>query len=191
MHGAAGDVGRPVQGGQHLADPDRVAAQGGIPSVGGGGGHLARQGGRRHLAAGHAVNRVVHKDDGDILAPGRRVGDFRRADGGQVAVSLIGEDNIVRIHALAAGGHCRRPAVSGLHHVRVEVVVGKHGASDRRDADGLSLDAQLVNGFRHEAMNDPMGASGAVMKGRIRQDPGFFIHNGHLISPPSPDFQPG
>ena len=73
-----------------------IAGGVGIPAIGGGLGDLAGQGGGGHLAAGHAVNGVVDKDDGDVLAAGGGVDRFGSADGGQVAVALVGEDHVVR-----------------------------------------------------------------------------------------------
>ena len=36
-------------------------------------------------------------------------------------------------------------------------------------ADGLALDAQAVDGLRHQTVDDAVGAAGAVVERRIRQ----------------------
>ena len=111
------------------------------------------------------------------------MGDFRGADGGQVAVALVGEDDVVRIDPLAAGGDGGRAAVGRFHHIAVEVVIGKDSAADRRDADGFFLHAELVNRFGYETMDDAVGAAGAVMQGLIGQQLCFLIHNSHAYFP--------
>ena len=56
-----------------------------LPSEGGRRRDLAYQRRGRHLARRHAINRVVYEYRGDFFAPGRRMHDFRRAYGRQVA----------------------------------------------------------------------------------------------------------
>ena len=53
------------------------------------------------------------------------------ADGGQVPVPLVGEDDPVGQGPFQAGGDGRGPAVGGLHHVTGKVVVGHHRAAHR------------------------------------------------------------
>ena len=72
-----------VQGGKHLADTDRIAGQLDVAAVRGGLRHLTGQRGRRHLAAGHAIDAVVDKDYGDILTAGGCMDGLSGADGGQ------------------------------------------------------------------------------------------------------------
>ena len=106
------------------------------------------------------------------------------ADGGQVAVALIGEHDVVfRIRALEAGGDGGSAAVGGLHHVAGKVVIGHDRAADGRYADGAAFDAQLVNDFGHQTMHDAVGAAGAVMEGNIQKGLGLF-KNDHYFSPP-------
>jgi hypothetical protein len=91
------------------------------------------------------------------------------ADGGEVAVALVGEDDGVRQHALDAGGDAGRAPVRRLHHVAQEVVVGEHGATDGRDSDGALDDAQLVNRFRDQAVDDAVHAARAVVHALLGQ----------------------
>ena len=81
---------------------------------------------------------------------------------------------VFRVGALDAGGDGGRAAVSRLHHVAVEVVIRKHRAAYRRDADGLALDTQFVDDLGDQAMHDAVGAAGAVMQRNIRQRVGFL-----------------
>ena len=85
------------------------------------------------------------------------------ADGGQVAVALVGEDHLVRADPLDAGGHRRGAPVGRLRHVQVEVVVGQHRAAHRGDADGPLPHAQLVEHLGDQAVDDAVGAAGAVV----------------------------
>ena len=57
-------------------------------------------------------------------------------DGGEVAVALIGKDDVAGPHALDAGGHGQRPAVRRLDAIKVPVVIRHHRAADRRGDDG-------------------------------------------------------
>ncbi len=146
-----------------------------------GGRHHARQGRRRHLATRHAVDRVIDKEHGDLLASIGSVNDLGRADGGQVAVSLIGKDDFVRLGALQAGGHGRRAAVRGLYGIQVEVMIHEHRAADRRDQDRLLLNAQLVYRFGDQAMDDAMRATGAIVRPGVGEGVGATVHDVALL----------
>ena len=91
--------------------------------------------------------------------------DLGGADGGQVAVALIGEHHGVGPHgALDAGGHGGGTAVCGFVHVAVEVIIGKHGAAHGGHADDLAVQVHLVDDLGHQAVNDAVVAAGAVME---------------------------
>ena len=143
--------------------------QGGVAPEGAGGGHLAGHGGGGHLAARHAVDGVVHEDDRDLLAAVGRVDRLCHADGGQVAVALVGEDHELGPAPLDARGHGHGAAVGGLVHVAVEVVVGEHRAAHGGHPHRPLPDAQAVDGLRHEAVDRAVGAPGAVVEGLLRQ----------------------
>ena len=134
-------------------------------------------------AAGHAVNGIVDEDDGDIFISGGGVDSFGHADGSQVAVTLVGEDDVVRVAALDAGGGSRGAAVSRLDHVAGEVIISHNGAANGSNTDGLALDAQLIDGLSNQAMDNTVGTAGAVMEYRIGQRLGFFKNNSHGYSP--------
>ena len=110
--------------------------------------------------------------------------DFRRANGGQVAVALIGEHNVVRIGALDSRGHGGGAAMGGLHHIAGKVVVGHDRAAHRSYADGLTLDLQLVDYLRHQPMDDAVGAAGAVMSVPVGESVRPFKYN-HVCAPPA------
>ena len=105
--------------------------------------------------------------------------DLGGADGGQVAVALIGEDDLVRMHALGAGGHRRGAAMGGLVHIAVEVVIGKHGAADRGDANDVLLLELLREHLGHQTVDDAVGAAGAVVERRIREELGALEDGRH------------
>ncbi len=52
--------------------------------------------GGRHLPAGHAVDGVVHEDDGDLLPAVGGVDCLRGADGQQIPIPLVGDDDGLR-----------------------------------------------------------------------------------------------
>ncbi len=73
---------------------------------------------------------------------------------------------LVRAETLEPGGHRRRPPVRRLGEVDVEVVVGEDRAADRRHADRLRADAQLVEHLGHQPVDDAVRAAGAVVRPR-------------------------
>ena len=101
-----------------------------VAAVGRGRGLLAHERGRRHLAAGHAVYRVVHEDGRELLAAVGGMDDLGRAYGGEVAVALVADHEVVGQHALDAGGGRGCAPVGGLDGVEVEVEVGPDRAAD-------------------------------------------------------------
>ncbi len=101
------EIGRAVELREDLADAHWMAGEVGVAPRRRGGRHLVEEGGGRHLAAGHAVDAVVHEDHGDVLAAVGGVEPLGGADGGEIAVALIGEDQVLRPHPLDAGGHGR------------------------------------------------------------------------------------
>ncbi len=86
-------VADPFEAGEQLGHADRIAVVADVAPFGRGRGALPRQGGRRHLAAGHAVGGVVDEDHRHRLAAVGGVDDLAGADGRQIAVPLIGEDD--------------------------------------------------------------------------------------------------
>ena len=107
------------------------------------------------------------------------------ADGGEVAVALIGKDDAVGQGALEARGDSRRAAVWGLHHIAGKVIVIHNGAADRGDAHGLIGHIQLVEHLGHQTVNNAVGAAGAVVERDIRQRLGSVKHNSHYFAPPT------
>ncbi len=86
------------------------------------------------------------------------------ADAGEVTVALVGEDDVVGVDALGAGGDCGGTSMRCLDHVAAEELVGHDGTAHGADTDGLPLDTELVHGLGHEAVHDAMGAAGAVVR---------------------------
>ena len=99
---------------------------------------------------------------------------LRHADGGEVAVALVDEHDLVGVGALDARRDGGRAAVGGLLHVAVEVVVREHRAADGRDADALILHAQLFDALRDQPVHDAVRAAGAVMQVGVGQHFGFL-----------------
>ena len=133
------------------------------PAPGRRGAALADQRGRRHLPAGHAIDRVVDEEDADFFSAIGGVDDFGRADRGQVSIALIGDHNLVGTSALQARRRCRRATVRDLHVAHVEIVVGEDRAADGADQDRPILQAQIFQRLGDELVRHPMAASRAVV----------------------------
>ena len=78
---------------------------------------LADKRGRRHLPASHAIDRIVDEEDGDLFPAIGGMDYLRRADCCEVAIALIGDDDLVGTGALHSRGRRRarghaRPAHS-------------------------------------------------------------------------------
>ena len=127
------DVDRRFQGGQQLAHAQRIAFISGVAAVGRGRALLPQQRGGRGLPAGHAVDGVVYKNHGDVLAAIGRMQNLRRADGGEIAVALIADHDAVRPAALGRRCHRGRAPVRGLDVAHIEVVVSKDRAAHWAD----------------------------------------------------------
>ena len=117
------------------------------------------------------------------------VNDFSSTDRSQIAVALIGEYQTVGSGTLGAGSHCGSTAMGGLVHITVEIVVGKHRATNGGHADDLAIQIQLIAQFiddlGHQAVDDTVVAAGAVMELLVGQIFCLFKQNSHLIYPPS------
>ena len=97
------------------------------------------------------------------------------ADGGQVAVALIGEHQVLGQHPLDAGGDGRAPPVGRLDDVDLEVVVEEHAASGGRDADGLVGQAHLLDDFHEQPVDDAVAAPRAVVEVRFLEQLGPLV----------------
>jgi hypothetical protein len=106
--------------------------------------------------------------------------NLRRADGGQVAVPLVGEHRLGRVGALHRRGDGRGPAVGRLDGVEGEIVSGEDGAADRADADGRAQGVHLLQDLADELMYNAVGASGAVVELRVLQALGLLINACHV-----------
>ena len=107
-----------------------------------------------------------------------------RTDSREVAVALIGEDDIVGVSALYAGSNCRSASVSGFDHVALEIIVSEYRAADRCDADCLPADVKLVESLGDQSVDDSVRTSGAVMEGHGGK--GFrSVKYYHQLRPPA------
>ncbi len=142
----------------------RQALVAGAASPGRGRGHLADERGRRHLAAGHAINRVVDEEDADVLAAIGGMHDLRSADGREIAIALVGHDDGLGMRALERGGRRGSASVGDLHVAHIEVVVGEDRAADRTHQDGAVLQAKFGERFGDQLVDDSVSAARAVMR---------------------------
>ena len=185
MNGGAFDIVRAVQRSQHFRHSHGHALRFRVPAVRRSRRDLPHKGRRGHLPACHAVDRVVDEDCRNFFPAGRGMYDFRRTDGSEVAIPLVGEHQVVRARPLDPRCNRRRAPVRRLHHIAVEIIVRKHRAADRRNADRLILHSHFLDAFRDQPVNDAVRASGAIMEGHVCQHFCFFKYFCHLICPPS------
>ena len=89
--------------------------------------------------------------------------DLGGADCRQVAVSLIGNDDLVRAGSLDSRGRSRRAAVRNLHIANIKIVVGKHRAADRTHENRLVLQPQFLQRFRDQFVSHSVSAAGTVV----------------------------
>ena len=89
--------------------------------------------------------------------------DLGGADRRQVAVSLIGNHDLVGTGALQSGGRGGRAAVRDLHVAHVKIVVGEDRAAHRADEDGLVLQPQFLQRFGDQLVRHPVPAAGTVV----------------------------
>lgn len=127
-------------------------------------GFLADKRRRRHLAAGHSINGVVHEEDRDFLAAIRGMHDFCCTDSRQVAIALVRNYDFVGTGPLNARGGRRRAAMGDLNVTDVKVIVGEDGAAHGTDQDGLVLELQILDSFRNQFVHHAVAAAWAVMR---------------------------
>ena len=144
-----------------------MAVEKGFPPCGRRGGLLIQDGGRGHLPAGHPVDGIVDEDDGDVFPSVGRMKTLRDADGGEISVPLVGKDDAIREDPLDPRGHGRPPSMLRLDHVDIEIVVGQHGTSRRRDADRDAPDIQFIDHLGDQPVGDAVTASRTVVKDRV------------------------
>jgi len=80
------------------------------------------------------------------------------ADGCEVAVTLIRDDQAAGIGALQRRGHGGSAAVRGLHVADIEIIVSEHGAADGTDKDRAILQAHVRDGFGDEFVHNAVAA---------------------------------
>jgi hypothetical protein len=126
---------------------------------------LARDGRRSHLSPGHTVIRIINKKDGQILSTVCSMYDFGCSDGGKITVALVRKDDFVRHHPLQRSRYSRWSAVCGFKYIKVEIVVGKDSATDRRNAYHPGAYPQLIDRFGDKPVDQAMAAARTVPEG--------------------------
>ena len=96
-------------------------------------GHEADHGGRRRLALGQPVDRVVHDDVADVEVAPRGVDEVPAADGERVAVTAQRQHLQVRVGDLDARGDRHGPAVDGVEAVGADEERQPARAADAAD----------------------------------------------------------
>ena len=104
------------------------------------------------------------------------------ADGAGVAVAGVGEDDVVGTGQLVSHGEGRCAAVGGFDGIDVHVVMGKTTATDAHDGYRTLADAQLFDGFRHQAGHNAVTAAGTVA-GEFIQVQGLAVILAKILHP--------
>ncbi|MBA7552126.1 hypothetical protein ES705_44680 [subsurface metagenome] len=107
---------------------------------------------------------------------------FCSTDGQQIAISLIGNDYLIRMDPLKTGGHSRRPSMGRLTAINLDIKIGQHRTSYRRYENTFFPYFQLIDKLGQQFMHYAMAAAGTVMHGAIHQGlctavNQFFLHN--------------
>src|SRR5437763_12049164 len=136
----------------------------GAAAPGGGRGFVADQRSGRHLPASHAINGVVHEENGDFFAAIRSMHDFRRANRSQVAIALIRDNHLVGTSSLDSRGCRGRAAVRCLNIANIKIRVSENRTTHRTDQDGFVLQTQILESFGNQLVNYAVAATGTVMR---------------------------
>ena len=122
-------------------------------------GILTKQSCRSHLTACHTEDTVVDENNGNVFVAGSGVDSFGSADAGKVAVTLVREDDFVRVNPFDTCSNGRSPTVSSFRHIAVEVVIRKNRAAYRSDTDDVfSRNVKFAENFRNKSVNNAVGA---------------------------------
>ena len=115
------------------------------------------------MTTGHAIDSIVDENDSDVLATVASVNRLAGTDGREVTVALIGEYQVLGPQALYSGGQSGGASVRSLFPVHVDVVVGKHGATNGRNADGLFSNTHFLDDLGNEFVYNAMAATRAIV----------------------------
>jgi hypothetical protein len=81
-----------------------------------------------------------------------------------MAVALVVDHDAAGQAARHSGGHGWRAPVGGGDIAHIEIVVGKHAATDRANQNRPVLNAQLIDGPRQHLVYLAVSAAGAKMR---------------------------
>ena len=160
----------------HLGDLIRITVQPGITAVRSRRGLHTQQGSRSHLTAGHTVNRIVNINRYDVLASSSRMNRLTRTDSRHIAVTLIGEDQTVRMQALCRSSYGTSTAVSRLNPIHIDIIIRENRTTDRRNSNRFSFHAHLIDHLGNQFMNRTVTATRAVVHHVLRDQLRLGIH---------------
>ena len=180
---SAGGVGSPCAVGQfgNVKRPVDVSVRGGRTE-------LTGRRGRRILAAGHAVDVVVHDDHGQPYVSPGGMDQVVSADGGDVTVTGDDDDLQMGVGQLDSRGERDGPSVGRVDCVEVEIAGRPGRTADARNYDRVApRQPQVLDCLGHVTHDDAVSASRApdlgqmlrphVLENQIRDlsGPGFHI----------------
>jgi hypothetical protein len=103
------------------------------------------------------------------------------ADGGEIAVALVGEHNLLGPGALDARSDGRRASMRNLHRIGVEVLIRKNRAPHAGDGHRLLNDAEFLKDLTNQTVRDAMGAARAVAHARFSEALGILVYDFGVI----------
>ena len=104
------------------------------------------------------------------------VDSFCCAYGCEVAVALISEHYVLGVQTAEGCRYGGRTSVGCFNPVYIYIVVGKYGATDRRNADSLVFYAHFVDQFGEYAVYYSVAASRTVMSVALIQKSRALIY---------------
>ena len=116
------------------------------------------------MSSGHAVDTVVDENHGEVFASVAGVDCFACSDGGQVAVALICEHNLVGPHAFDTCSARWGASVGCFGEVNIEIVVCHNCATDWGDAYGTLVNAEFFKHFGYDAVYGTVTATWTIME---------------------------
>ena len=135
------------------------------------------------MSTSHAINGIIDEDGGDIFTPAGRVDDFGHANGGQIAIALIGKDHQIRSNAFNTGGHRRCTSMGGLLKIKSKIIIHHNGTAHRCDTNGFAANTEFIDNFGHQSVGNSVGAARTIMGNRIGQGLWFLKCFSHWCSP--------
>ena len=88
--------------------------------------------------------------------------DLSRADGGQISIALVADDDLVRTDPLDAGSSSGRTPVKGERKIDIEKILEHSAAAHISNTNGIFGNAHLIYGFCQQPVDNSVAAARTV-----------------------------